>query len=239
MFGTAKTWRRARVALPFAALVGSVIAFAACDDDEDTNFVVPVIPTGAVVTFKDSTFDFTTLHVFKMPDTVVHLTAATGTPFEPTRQFDRAILDRVRADFVARGYMEATDPNVTPNFVVVVGATATTNYAAFVGYPFFTVWGFYPGWAFLTTSPDASWTIVYPWFAVAGTTAYDRGTLIVDLIPTVQVNPTTRTVRSAWTGVATTLLASSVNTANINAAIDEMFRQSPYLTAPAPVLFER
>ena len=58
-----------------------------------------------------------------------------------------------------------------------------------------------------------------------------RGTLVVDLIPTASVNPTTRTIRSAWTGVAASLLDGTIDDNTINAAVDEMFRLSPYLTA--------
>lgn len=236
MFDTAKARRFTRVVVPVAAIVGALAGLGACGDDDD-NFVTPIV-TGGVVTFKDSTFNFATLHTFKMPDTVVHFVPATGVPIDPSRQFDATILARVRADFLARGYLEVTDPAVTPSFVVLVGTTATTNFNAFAGYSWFGVWGFYPGWAFFPGF-NTSWGIVYPWFPVVGVTAFDRGTLIVDLIPTASINPLNRTIQSAWTGVATALLNGTITTDVVNAAIDEMFRQSPYLTAPAPVLLDR
>jgi hypothetical protein len=120
---------------------------------------------------------------------------------------------------------------VRPDFVVLVGATATQNYNAFAGYSWFTVWGFFPGWGWFKPGFNTTWGIVYPWFGVVGVTAYQRGTLIVDLIPTSEVDVNTRTIRSAWTGVAASLLDGDINSNTINTAIDEMFRLSPYLTA--------
>jgi len=232
MTATPQMWRRARGYLPLVALVAAA-GFVACNDDDD-NFVNPV-PTGTVVTFRDTAFNFQTLRTFAMPDTVVHFAPVTGTAIDVTRQFDQTILNRVRADFIARGYTEEPDPqNVMPDFVVLVGTTATTNYNAFIGYSWYGVWGFYPGWGWYAPGFNPGWGIVYPWYPFVGVTAYDRGTLVVDLIPTASVNPARSTVTSAWAGVATALLNGTINTNVINNAIDEMFRQSPYLTAPVP-----
>jgi len=231
--GMIQARQRARTLLPivrFLVGLGGLAGLTACNDD---NNIVPPIATKVVAVFKDSTFDFTTLHTFAMPDTVVHFTPLTGTPLEVTRDFDQTTLNRVRQDLIARGYTEITNPQlVKPDFVVLVGATATQSYNAFVGYSWFTVWGFYSGWGWFKPGFNTTWGIIYPWFGVVGVTAYDRGTLIVDLIPTSEVNAATRTIRSAWTGVASSLLDGDINANTINTAIDEMFRLSPYLTAP-------
>lgn len=232
MTATPLSWRRTRGYLPLFGLV-ALAGFAACGDDND-DFVNP-LPTGAVATFRDTTFNFNTLHTFAMPDTVVQFAPATGTPLAVSRVWDRTILDRVRADFLARGYTEVADPRtVTPDFVVLVGSTATTNYNAFVGYSWYGTWAFYPGWGWYTPGFDPTWGIVYPWYPYVGVTAYDRGTVVVTVIPTTTVNPLNKTVSSAWAGVATALLNGTITTDIVNAAIDEMFRQSPYLTAPTP-----
>src|SRR5262249_6986897 len=152
----------------------------------------------------------------------------TGTPLAVSREFDQATLDRVRQDFIARGYTEITNPQtVRPDFVVLVGATATQTYNAFVGYSWFSVWGFYSGWGWFAPGFNTTWGIVYPWFGVVGVTSFERGTLVVDLIPTSSVNTTARTIKSAWTGVASSLLDGTINQSTIDAAIDEMFRLSP------------
>jgi len=75
---------------------------------------------------------------------------------------------------------------------------------------------------------------VYPWFPVVGATAYERGTLVITLIPTLTVNPLAQSINATWAGVATGLANGTQTNASITAAIDEMFRQSPYLTATNP-----
>lgn len=220
-------WRTTALVVGFGMLSG----VAACGDKLE---VVSPIPIASVTTFHDTTFDFTTLNTFAMPDSVVHLAPLTGTPLDVTREFDNVALQQVRQNLLARGYVEDTTAGTLANFVVLVGATATTNYNAFVGYPWFTVWGFWPGWnEFTQGNFDTSWTIKYPWFGVVGTTAYDRGTLIVDLIPTVTVNPLDKSIRSEWAGVATSAVAegSSITASQVQAAIDQMFNLSPYLVA--------
>jgi hypothetical protein len=202
---------------------------AACSDDDLFNVVIPVV-TPTVTTFKDSTFNFTTLHTFAMPDTVIHFNV-TATP-DITRQFDAVALNQVRQDLLARGYTQvAAGAGTTPDFTVLVGASSSVNYNAFVSYSWFGVWGFYPGWAWYAPGFDTSWGIVFPWFPVVGVTAYDRGTLVVTIIPSVSVNPLDKTIRAVWAGVATSLLNGLVTDATIITAIDAMFAQSPYLTA--------
>jgi hypothetical protein len=204
------------------------LGLAACEDD--ANFVQP-ISARAVTVFKDSTFNFTTLRTFAMPDTVVHFNPVSGVALNISRQFDQVALDRVRQNFLARGYTEVANPATTrPDFIVLVAVTATPSYNAWVGYPFFGLWGFSPVWRWFQPGFTTAWTLVYPWFGVVGTTAYEPGTLIVDLIPTSSVNVATRTVRSAWAGVATSLFNGVTAASSVTAAVDQMFALSPYLT---------
>ena len=85
--------------------LGLVVGTAGCNNDSKD--VVGPIPLGAVFTFKDSSFNFTTLHTFMLPDTVVHLAPITGTPIDPPREFDQTALNSVRSNLLARGYTEA------------------------------------------------------------------------------------------------------------------------------------
>jgi hypothetical protein len=238
MIGTPQFERRTWTALRAAGLVVGVaglLATAACGDDGDINLVaITPVPVGNfVTTFKDSTFNFTTLHTFAMPDTVVHLQPLTGTPDVVSRDFDRTILDRTRQDFLARGYTQVTPTtSLIPDFVVLVGAAATDNFDAFANSNFFAIWGSSPVWVFQPAFNN-SWILVSPWNVVVGPTSFARGTLIITLIPTLSVNPLAQSIRAAWAGVGTGALGLQ-NNATITAAIDEMFRQSPYLTATNP-----
>jgi hypothetical protein len=215
-----------------AVALATSLTFAACDDDDDLDIIDPGDGDGNVIVaaFRDTTVNFQNLTTFALPDTVVHFAPATGTPVAVSRQFDDDILARVRQNLLARGYTEATDPaNVAPSFVVLVGTTATENSVAFVSYSWFSQWGFYSGFDSFDPGFDSSWGIIYPWAPTAGITSFERGTIVVDLIPTLTVQPLGKTINSAWAGIATGLLDGTTSTAEVNAVIDQMFVLSPYL----------
>jgi len=237
MIGTPQSQRHTWTALRAAGLVigvASLLTTAACGDDGDLNLVPvnPGTPIGNIVTtFKDSSFNFTTLHTFAMPDTVVHFEPLSPDPV--SRDFDRTALDRVRQDFLARGYTEVTPSStLIPDFVVLVGAAATDNFDAFVSSNWLTIWGFSPVWVF-NPAFNNSWILISPWRAAIGAVTFPRGTLIVTLIPTLTVNPLAQSINAAWAGVANGVIGLQSN-ATVTAAIDEMFRQSPYLTNTTP-----
>lgn len=227
----ARRW--VRTVVPMAGMFGSLIIAGACDD---TNNVTTPVITAAVTVFKDSAFDFTTLRTFAMPDSVVQLTSITAVPGVVQRQFDRVVLDEVRADFLARGYVQIPDPQIVqPDFIVLVSVATNNGFNAFVGFPWFSVWGFSPVWRWFTNPGfDSSWGIVFPWFRTAGSTSFPRGTLIVEIIPTSTVNVGSKTITAVWAGVATGLIGPDFTSVTVTAAIDRMFQLSPYLTAPNP-----
>jgi hypothetical protein len=230
--GTLRRGRTSCRALGLTIGLGVLTGIAACENGNvPSNLVVP-INSGLVTTFNDSTFNFASLRTFAMPDTVVHLfPLGGGPPIAVTRMFDQAVLDQVRQNLLDRGFIQVANPAVTrPDFVVLVGATATPEYNAWVGYSWFTFWGFYSGWKFFTPGFSTAWGIVYPWFGLIGTTSYSPGTLIVDLIPTATINTDNQSVTSAWAGVGTGLLNAGVNQASVMRSIDQMFALSPYLT---------
>ena len=209
-------------------------AIAACGDDNE-NITAPP-PTPVVTTIKDSSFDFSALHTFAMPDTVAHIAPVTGTPLEVTRAFDRQILDQVRNTFIARGYTQVTaSSEVTPDFVVLVGTSATTNYNAYVSYFWYPYYGYSANaWSWYAPGFTSSWAVVYPWYPVVGVTSFDRGSLVITLVPTLSVNPLQQTITAKWAGAATALLNDANPSATISSVIDQIFAQSPYL-APAVV----
>src|SRR5262249_13211473 len=145
------------------------------------------------------------------PDTVVHFVPLTGTPLPVSRAFDPTIISRVRQDFLARGYTEVVpSTSVTPDFVVLIGATGTDNFDVFATSNFFTIWRFSPIWVF-NPAFNNSWILVNPWVPIVGPTSFGRGTLVVTLIPTLTVNPLQQSVQAAWAGVATGALGLQDN----------------------------
>jgi len=230
MIGTADALRRTKAMYALVGLVaftGSAIGCSSSDDDNVTN-----PPVGVVTAVRDQSFDFTKLHTFSMPDTVVQFVPKTGTPLTVPRTFDQVALNEVRANLLARGYVEETHPVLNrPDFVVLVGSTATTNYDAYATYPWYSYWGFYPGWGFYEPGFTNAWNLIYPWYPTVGVTSYDRGTLVVTLVPTVTINPLSQSVSAEWAGVASAVLNGQVSSTSISNAVDQMFQLSPYLVS--------
>lgn len=205
-------------AVTLAALVGA----AACDDVETDDLTNPLQAT--VVTFNDPAFAFGAQRTFSLPDTVLHLTPLNGVPLAVSREHDDAILASIRDNMIARGYVENTNPgSVRSDLILLAGVTASEQYAAWQSYPWFSVWGFFPGWSFEQFSN--AWGVTYPWTEAS----YTRGTIVVDMIATRSVQPLSQRVSSVWAGAATAALTGAVSDAQIDAAIDEMFAQSQYL----------
>ena len=223
--------RRMCTLLPAIGLLASTAV--ACDDDDD---IINVVPTPVVRTVRDPNFNFAPLRTFAMPDTVAHFAPLTGTPLVVSREFDRTVLDQVKANLIARGYVQVTAPaTAAPDFVVLVGATAATNYNAYATYSWYPYYGYYSGWGWYAPGFTSDWTLIYPFYPTIGVTSFDRGTFLVTIVPTTTVNPLGRSINGEWAGTATSLLDGNVTTTMVQAAIDEMFIQSPYLTAAPPL----
>ena len=60
-------------------------------------------------------------------------------------------------------------------------------------------------------------------------------TFLVTIVPTTTVNPLGRSINGEWAGTATSLLDGGVTADMVKGAVDEMFIQSPYLTAAPPL----
>jgi hypothetical protein len=224
--------RRTCILLPTIGMLSGMTL--ACGDDDDD--IVNVVPTPVVRTVRDPSFNFAPLRTFAMPDTVAHLVPQTGTPLVVSREFDRTVLDQVKANLLARGYTQVTTPQtVAPDFLVLVGATAATNYDLFVTSAWYPYYGYYSGLGWYAPGFSADWTIAYPFYTSVGVTAYDRGSFLVTIVPTVTVNPLAKQISAEWAGTATALLDGGISKSDVQAAIDQMFTQSPYLVASPPL----
>jgi hypothetical protein len=219
----------ARTAL--AAVLASSLFVSACGDDDDDLTGPQLI--GTVEAFRDPAADFTTKLTFALVDSVVHLApfVQTGTLLDVSRAHDQAVIDRVRINLLARGYVEETDPfNNGADMYVLLGASAQENYQAWVAYPWYTWYGFYSGFEPQPTPYDASWNVIYPWSGSAvAITSFSRGSLLVQVIgggP--QINPLAKEVTAIWAGVAIAVLNSAVTQDVMLAAVDQMFVESPY-----------
>jgi hypothetical protein len=223
--------RRTCILLPTIGMLSGMTVACGSDDDD-----IVAVPTPVVRTVRDPSFNFATLRTFAMPDTVAHLVPATGTPLVVSREFDRTVLDQVRANLITRGYTQVANPaTTTPDFLVLVGATAATNYDLFATYNWYPYYSTYSGLLWYAPGFNSSWTLVYPFYPTVGVTAYDRGSFLVTIVPTLTVNPLAQQISAEWAGTATALLDGNVTSTMVQTAIDQMFTQSPYLVASPPL----
>jgi Domain of unknown function (DUF4136) len=197
--------------------------------------IMDVAQLDVVAALHGDTVDFGALRTFAMPDTVVHLTEQLGAADIPvSRAFDALILSEVASNFEARGYVRELAPaQHRPDFIVLVAVTASVQVDAWVSYPWFAWWGFYPGWAFFPGFTPA-WGINYPWSGVVSAFAWTQGTLIVDMIDLRNIDPQRREIHSLWAGALNGVIdaASGVPPEQrLTSGINQMFELSPYLRA--------
>ena len=125
-----------------------------------------------------------------MPDTVAHFAPLTGTPLAVSREFDRTVLDQVRANLLARGYVQVTNPHTTSRTSWCSSVrrprrrTTRTRRIRGTRTTATTVGGDGTRRASRPTGP-----LVYPFYASVGVMTFDRGTFLVTIVPTLTVNP--------------------------------------------------
>lgn len=193
--------------------------------------VVSCYPEGAdnvedydvAMTTYDKSADFSTFSTFSMPDSIVYFSNDKNTTID--HQFDDAILQVVRNNFVNLGYQEMANPTETdkPNFVVMVSGFSNVNYGYFIN-NWYNNWnwywtGWWPGWGY---DP------YYPWAPIS-VYSYRTGSIVVEMVGT-----TPRAddkIPVLWTGIADGLLQGSTASiqSRVTKELNQCFNQSPYL----------
>ena len=158
-----------------------------------------------------------------MPDSIVYFSNDKNTTVD--HQFDEAILQVVRNNFVNLGYQEMADPTETnkPSFVVMVSGFSNVNYGYFIN-NWYNNWnwywtGWWPGWGY---DP------YYPW-APVNVYSYRTGSIVVEMVGTTP--RADEKIPVLWTGIADGLLqGSNASIQNrVTKELNQCFNQSPYL----------
>ena len=139
---------------------------------------------------------------------------------------DAEILARIRAKFIAAGWIDVTGlQGVRPDVVVLTSALAQehtgTVYDAWWG-----SWGYWPGWP---TAYGSDWI-----WGVPGTEfefTYFTGTLIITMLDVNDADATQRRIPALWLAAINGVLTSSAVDGALN-GINQAFVQSPYLVRP-------
>ena len=184
------------------------------------------------LTHYDEKADFLNYATFVMPDSVVLITPD-GDSATIDQEVSAQVLELVKKNFTDRYYTLLSSEeakNQTPDFMVTVTAFTTPvfNYTTWGNY-----WGWYPGWSWFGWG--SSWGGYYPWYPwYAGSYsyyAYDKGTLVIDMLDVKNADPQSKHIPVLWSGVNTGILAGSkvYLCDRLVRSINQCFTQSPYL----------
>ena len=189
------------------AIVAGLIFFGGCYPDgaeyyEDTDIVY---------TDYDDQFDFSYKGTYSIPDKIVKITGNLNEGELPEfikEPYNSQILNNIEKNMTSMGYTKVEDP---ANADMVLFPAVWTNTTIYYWYDYW-CW-YYPYYC--------GWGWGYP-----SVTAYTTGTLVMALIADGDeyVEPA-----KVWTGAANGLLSGAYDVTRVNAAIDQAFKQSPYL----------
>jgi len=167
--------------------------------------------TDVVYTNYDDTYKFESKGTYSMPDKIVKITKELAEGEDPEfvkEPYNTQILNKIASNMTAMGYTR-TD-NVTQADMVLFPAVWTNT----------TIYYWYDYWCWYNPY-YCGWGWGYPYYS-----SYTTGTLVMTLIADGDeyVQPA-----SVWTAAANGLMSGAYDVTRVNKAIDQAFKQSPYL----------
>ena len=196
-----KRWKWGAI---FLILLGITFWLVSCYPGE------PLSPsdTDVVTTFRDKNADFSTKSTYARPDSVAYIVSKDSvTILEPS--LARPILESIDRNMQAYGYTKVSDPDQAD--VALVAMASKTTWVAGSCYPWYWDWWWgYPGWCYPVTY------------------TYHTGTILIVMVDAQQHDNESH--NALWIAGINGLLDNVSNAqARINRAVDQAFRQSPYL----------
>lgn len=157
-------------------------------------------------------FDFTSLSTYSLPDKIVKITGNLSEGQEPEyvkEPYNTQILQTIKDNMAAKGWTKVDDAEVADLNLLPAAWTNTTV----------TYW--YDYWCWYSYY-YCGWGYTYP-----AVTSYTTGTLVMALVASGEdyIDP-----KGVWGGACNGILSGSYDTKRVNAAINQAFDQSPYLT---------
>lgn len=206
----------------FITTLAIMVVLAGCYPDESAS----IDDLDIVLTTYDSTFNFSGITTYIMPDTVIAIfdpdNPSNNSTYDHT--YDAVMLSEVASQFSDIGYTRVADTLVQKPDVGVMLSVISTTYSGAYLYDWDSYWGYFPYWP---PYYGPGYGYYYPW---AVTYDYSVGTLIVTMID-LKSNQAMQTdsVSVVWMGAINGLAGGSNIQARITSGIDQMFIQSPYL----------
>jgi hypothetical protein len=168
--------------------------------------------TDVVYTNYDDTYNFASKGTFSIPDKIVKITGNLQEGEEPEfvkEPYNTQILQKIESNLTQLGYTKTTDPS---NADLVLFPAVWTNTTIYYYYDYWCWYYYYCGWG---------WGWYYP-----SVSSFTTGTLLMTLVADGDeyIEPT-----QVWTSAANGLLSGAYDATRVNQAIDQAFKQSPYL----------
>jgi hypothetical protein len=170
---------------------------------------------GLIVTAKNPDAQYAGLLNFAMRDTVYALTGPSGEGDPHDRDYDRVILDELRAQMIAAGFNDVTADTATVDVHAWLSVGAVQN----------TVWYYWYDWGYW-----GGWCCYYP--PAVGVGNFDKGSVVWQLVDVreagAQVDPS-----AVWLAGINGVISGSApaNSDGIRRGIRQAFDQSPYIHA--------
>ena len=207
-----------------AGLAWALLVLAACSPDSGFNTVSDY---DVVATFYDPEARFDSLRTYAMPDTVIHYRDPdVESDEEISREYDGLVLDLVRANLEALGYVEEPNPGSTePDVYVIVWVTMFDWLSTSPG-EWWDIWGWYPHWP---PSWGPAWGTWYPYPVEY---FYRAGTIFVNMVDEGEFEEGQEPFISViWTGTVNGIMVDTPGgaQARLTDNINQAFDQSPYL----------
>jgi hypothetical protein len=167
--------------------------------------------TDIVYTNYDDGYNFASKGTYSIPDKIVKITGELAEGEDPEfvkEPYNTQVLQKIQSNMTALGYTKVTDPATADLVLFPAVWTNTTVYYYYDYwcwyYPYYCGWG----WG-------------YP-----SVTSYTTGTLLMTLVADGKeyVQPT-----NVWTAAVNGLMSGAYDVSRVNKAIDQAFKQSPYL----------
>jgi hypothetical protein len=167
--------------------------------------------TDVVYTNYNDKYDFKSKGTYSIPDKIVKITGELQDGEDPEfvkEPYNTQILQKITSNMTALGYTKVTDP-ATADLVLFPAVWTNTTITYYYDYwcwyyPYYCGWG----WGYPSVS------------------SYTTGTLLMTLVADGEEFVQSTNV---WTAAANGLLSGYYDVNRVNKAIDQAFKQSPYL----------
>ncbi|HOW25050.1 MAG TPA: DUF4136 domain-containing protein [Bacteroidales bacterium] len=167
--------------------------------------------TDIVFTDYTESFDFASRGTYSMPDKIVKITGNLVEGEDPEfvpEPYNTQILNKIESNMTAQGWTKIADPE-SADLALLPAVWSNTTIVYYYDY-WCWYYYYYCGWGWY-----------YPY-----ATSYTTGTMVMTLVAHGEeyIEPST-----VWTAAINGLMSGAYDTSRITKAIDQAFKQSPYL----------